>query len=234
MTKTAKKITGVPTEAAKAATRAKAKGPKAGSAMSNQSVKYTEPNAKGRSSKIVDRKLPKVGPDVITSVQAAKTGEHIAVKAGGDQTLAYRKAVETADLKKLAVVGASFKAVQNYIKTHKPAAKLATGLDGKIAPRSAEAAAASGGKPAGNVPAKSAPSAKKSSGSSAQRSSGDFAYKTGIANATREGTWTHHMVTIMQAHNSADAARKAHEKSGHFSGKKLDFKWANDKGFIKY
>lgn len=53
-------------------------------------------------------------------------------------------------------------------------------------------------------------------------------------NGAREGSWTHHMVGVILKHKDTDSAKAtlAADKSEH-SGKKLDFKWAEDKGYIK-
>ena len=51
----------------------------------------------------------------------------------------------------------------------------------------------------------------------------------------REGTWTAYMINTILAHKAVDdavAAHKADTKSG-FSEKSLDFRFAEDKGYIK-
>jgi len=80
-------------------------------------------------------------PDVIKEVKSAVGGDHVVVSAGAGQSEIIRHGAFKGQLTKLAVVGGSLKAVREFIKTHKPEAKLATGLNGKNAPQSAQAAA---------------------------------------------------------------------------------------------
>jgi hypothetical protein len=169
-------------------------------------------------------------PDVIKSVKNDNGGNYVVVTAGEDQTLSYLRAKESAELRKLAAVGASFKAVQAYLKTHKGEAKLATGLNGNNAPQSAAAAAASR-KGDAKVPA-SATAAKPTTTAKKLPHKGDYDYKVGRPNDTRLDTWTHHMISVIQSKTNTADARAAHEKSGKFVGKKLDFTWAKVKGFI--
>lgn len=236
---TAKKITGVKTPAEQKKALATAKGPKPGSAMSNQSVKLDTSTPEKLAAAVKGAAPSKLAarPDVIKEVKNTTDGRHVAVKAGADNTLTFPKTVQAPELLKLAVVGASFKAVQAWLKTNKPEAKLATGLDGRSAPQSAMAAADSRKPGKGGT---SASSAAKLAGNGngakgkAQAASGyNFTYATGKANDTRPDTWTHHMVEIMQRHTDSGAAKAAHAKTGRYAGKKLDFTWAKAKGFIK-
>lgn len=204
------KITGVPTEAAKAKARAKAKGPKPGSARSNQSEKYSAGELTKKSDKITQVKS-------LTPASAQKT-----VITTADQNIIVDNSKLTSDLLKLAAVGGSFKAVQEWLATHRPQARLAKGLDGRNAPHSV-AAAAEGRKPVTATKPAAAKLSRK----------GDFAYKVGKANDTRADTWTHYMVEVIQKHSDTASARAAHEKSGKFAGKKLDFNWSKAKGYIK-
>lgn len=237
---TAKTIKGVPTEAAKARARARAraaaKGPKPGAARSNQTAKLADTEAKATKF-VADYKASKLAtrPDVIKEVKGTADGRYIAVKAG-DNTLTYPVALAGGgkELAKLAAVGASFKALQNWLKTHKPEAKLATGLNGHSAPQSAMAAAESrksgNGSSTASATSGSAKAAKKAAHTT---SKGDFTYVVGKANDTRADTWTYHMVTIIQSVTDTATARAKHDKSGRYVGKKLDFTWAKAKGFIK-
>lgn len=89
-------------------------------------------------------KVAKAAPDMIKESKNTVDGKYVAVSSHGGEHLTFPKRGELySKLSGLAVVGASFRAVQRYIKEHKPEAKLANGLDAKSAPRSAEAAAAS-------------------------------------------------------------------------------------------
>lgn len=238
-----------------------AKGPKPGSARANQSVKMagakvpTKPSyAEGMAKlKKIATKLDKVAkgapapkdtgknakrPDVITEVKAATSGDKIAVSAGAG-TVYVDRARMVGELNKLAAVGASLKAVQDYLATHKPEAKLARGLTGRDAPQSAAAAAQSRGKPAPASAApvkagtsKSAPKAAKAAG--APRG-GDRVYSaTKKPVEAREGTWRHYMLTMIRSAVSTSAANAAHAKSKQFSGNKLDFNWSAREGYIVF
>lgn len=227
------KLTGVPTEAQKTKARATAKGPKAGSAQSSQSVKYSEDpkpsitRAK-QSVKAAEAKAPK--PDVITSVKGTTSGpDHIVVVAGDNTVLIPRNKL-VADLNKLARVGGSLKAVQEYLATHKQPAKLAHGITGRDAPHSAAAAAESNRAP------KPAPVAKvvASKKTEARNPKGAFSYTIGKPADRTEGTWTQHMLAMIQSATDTDKAIANHAKSGKFADKKLHFSWARDKGYIGY
>ena len=199
--------------------------------LKNVKTAKTAPAAKEAKKAPVKKGLvaaPKPRPDTITGVKGTADGGHVAVEAG-KQMLSYRKGVETAALRKLAVVGASFKAVQEYLKTHKPEAKLAEGLNSRNAPQSAASAAASR---KGAAPAKAATPAKPAKAGKVARSTGDYDYKMGKANDTRPDTWTHYMVELIQKHTNTAAAKAAHAKGSKFTDKKLDFTWSKAKGFI--
>jgi hypothetical protein len=192
------------------------------------------PAAKAAPAKVAAQK-----PDVIKSVKGAVGGGHVVVVAGGENKLTYPKNRESAELVKLAVVGASFKAVQSWLKANKPDAKLATGLDGRNAPNCAKAVAdqrAAGkstptnGAGSAKVPVKSGkvPSAKVPAGA-------DRAYKLGAAvDTSRPGTWRNYMLATIRAHKSTAEANAAHAKSGKFSGNKLDFNWSAKQGYIAF
>lgn len=233
------KITGTKTPAQKAKALKTAKGPKAGSARANQSAKLSAADQKQIKDEGLARraKASKVQPKpgAIKEVKTTVNGSHVVVSTGADK-VTYPRTAETAELKKLAVVGASLKAVQDYLKTHKPEAKLARGLDGRSAPQSAMAAADSRkvGNDAATAKGASAQAGAKSKGSAgAVSTKGDFAYAVGKANDTREGTWTHYMVGIIQSKTDTGHAKAAHAKTGQYANKKLDFTWAKAKGFIK-
>lgn len=237
-----KKITGVKTPAQQKAALAKAKGPKAGSARSNQSVKLSKQDVAAIKDEGLARRAAAVrtNPDAIVESKNTEDGRYVAV-SNGKTTATYLRSAETAELRKLAAVGSSFKAVVAYLKEHKPAAKLANGLDGRSAPQSAMAAAQSGkggssaasARGAGSSAGKGATTGQKNSASAKLSSKGDFDYKVGKPNDTREGTWTHYMVNIVQSKTNSGHAKAAHAKSGQYSNKKLDFTWLKAKGYIK-
>lgn len=99
--------------------------------------------AKGKT-ETVAAKASKVAakPDTIKQVKSDTSGNYVVVSTGGE-SLPIRTAQFKGEVAKLAIIGASFKAVQAFLKTHKPEAKLANGLNGKNAPQSAQAAAES-------------------------------------------------------------------------------------------
>lgn len=263
-------ITGVPTEAKKAAVRAlgaaKPRGGKPGSAMGNQSAQYAEGELTNTGESVVAKAIAaqkdsggmagksaakitrtkarevqaaaapaKPGKDVITECKDATGGEYVVVTAGG-KSLPIKRSAYIGQLTKIAVVGGSMKAVEEYIKQHKPEAKLANGLSGKDAPQSAMAAAASrkaAAEPA--APVKTGKTAKVKAQKEAKAASkGDFAYSIGKPADRAEGSWTQHMLTMIQKAQDTAAAKALHAKSGKFTDKKLHFSWARDKGYIKY
>lgn len=222
MTKTAtksvaaKKISGTKTVAEQAKALKNAKGPKPGQARSNQTAKLTA--------------APKANPDSIVSVKATTTGpDHIIVVAGG-KTINVPRSQMTGQLGKLAKVGASIKAVEQYIKDHKPDARLARGITGRDAPQASKAVADQ------RQPATPAPKAKAEKKATAKREpkGAEFSYTIGKPADRAEGSWTQHMLVMMQKATDTGAARAAHAKSGKFADKKLHFSWARDKGYIKY
>lgn len=227
MTKVATKKTADKTAPAKSAAR----GPKQGSARANQTAGY----AKGELTK------PKVNPDNITSVKGTSDGTgYTAVTAASGKTEMVKDNRMTGQLRKLAVVGASFKAVQEYLKANKPEAKLARGLDGKTAPQSAMAAAASRatGKadaPAAKAPAAKASSAKASAGNKLSRKGTQRTYKaTKKEDVSRDGTFRKYMISTIRAHTDTETAKAAHAKSGQYAKDKLNFNWAEQNGFITW
>lgn len=104
---------------------------------------------------------PPAKPDgKITSVKHDTSNTHVVVIAG-DKTVTYRRDRETDELRKLAVIGGLFKAVEQAVKALPiQPAKLAKGLDNHNAPQSVRAAAESNRKQPAAKPA-SAPKAAK-------------------------------------------------------------------------
>jgi hypothetical protein len=69
----------------------------------------------------------------------------------------------------------------------------------------------------------------------APRAQGDRKYAKGATkNEAKPGTWRHHMLTIIQANTSTEAAKAAHAKSGAFSDQNLDFNWSAKQGYITF
>lgn len=204
-------------------------------------VLMSKPNAKRSAKKPAAKKAPApkklsaVEADRIVTVVGDHSGSFIVVSSAGGRNVNYERNRETKELRSLAKVGGSFKAVEAAIKVLpvKPA-KLARGLDSRIAPQSAKAAAdsnKSAAKPS-KAEKKAAPKAAKNK----QPSKGaDRSYSLGSKkNEAKEGTWRHHMLTMIQKHGTTDKAKAAHAKSGQYSANKLDFNWANSQGYIKF
>lgn len=144
------------------------RGPKAGSAMSNQSAREDTSAKKPAPAKI--------NPDTITGLANQRSGPPTTIvetkKADGTlgKCVAIPQSQFIGELTKLAKVGGSLKAVEAYIKAHKPEAKLANGVTGRDAPHASKAVSdAVGGaaKPkavAAAKPEKKAPAAKVEDG----------------------------------------------------------------------
>lgn len=65
----------------------------------------------------------------------------------------------------------------------------------------------------------------------------DRKYKTLVKRAdikTREGTWTEAMVDIIMANKTTDAAKAELAEHAEFSERRLDFGWAEKKGYISF
>lgn len=79
-------------------------------------------------------------PDTITTVIHDRSGAHVVITSAADATLSYPRNRETAELRKVAVVGGSLKAVSAAIKAMPPKeATLAKGIDSRNAPHSVKA-----------------------------------------------------------------------------------------------
>jgi hypothetical protein len=218
MTKTVKtaaaKITGLRT-----AKPADKRGPKAGSAMSNQSAREA---------------APKINPDTIVAVAGQRSGPPTRIvetkKADGTpgKCVAIPQHAFVGELTKLAVVGGSLKAVEAYIATHKPTAKLATGITSRDAPHASKAV---GDQRAAPVKADRTVKAAKTK---ARAPGGDRTYVVTGTNNAKPDSWRHHMLAMIMACTSTEAAKAKHAKSGKFVGNKLDFNWTAASGFIKF
>lgn len=238
MTKTATKITG--TRTAKPADK---RGPKAGSARANQSVKLSAADKAQINAEAASRTPAKPKKsDVIDSVKNVTSGgSYTAVTAPGHEALLIKQNHFTGELQKLAVVGGSFKAVvalHASILAHQPAAKLANGLDARNAPQSAMAAAKRGkpeapaAKPAKATPAPKA--AKPAKEAKAPATGGvDRKYKaTKKEDNSKPESFRRYMISTIRAHGTTSAAKAAHAASGKFGHERLNFKWAHDNGYI--
>lgn len=259
MTKTTKTATkpAAPKAAPKAATKTAAKtakrphGGKPGSAMANQSAVYADPAAiTGKAASRAKGKpieAPKAAgkPDAIKAVKPVTSGgDYVVIESNGGKSEAIHRGRITGELAKLAVVGGSLKAVQDWLKTHKPEAKLATGLTSRIAPQSAMAAAESRKPATKAAPApavKAAPATVKAAPKAAAKlprkaaSRGDRAYKsTDKPDTSKAGSFRTYMISTIRAHKSTEAAKAAHAKSGQFAHERLNFNWAAQHGYIAF
>jgi len=110
--------------------------------------------------------------DKITNIANAKGADGARVleteasQAGKEKPLALLPHQLTADVRKLAVLGGSLKAVRQYIATHKPDAKLAHGVTARVAPNAAKAASDQ------RKPAPAAPNPKAKVGAKGQTQTG--------------------------------------------------------------
>lgn len=157
MTKIAKKLSRSATAKPAAPKQRASRGPKAGSARSNQTAKLT--NA-----------------DRIKTVVGVRGGNGVFVEAEGGANLVIADWQNNAQTVKLAATGLSFAALKRHLETiAKPNSKLAKGVDSRNSPHSAKAVsdlrAANKGSVAGEPGAKSkkaakatAPKAKRSGG----------------------------------------------------------------------
>lgn len=205
--------------------------------------KKTTTRADGRK-QLVEVPAKPVNRDEITTVKNDNSNAFVCVMAGDQPVLTYERNRETSVLRKLAVVGGSYKAVKAEIAKLPPKeAKLANGLDSKNAPQSAKAAADSRKAAAKAEPAK--PAAKPAKGKTdrtakadknKQPSKGaDRSYVKGTRkDESKPDTFRRYMLTTILAHKSTAAAKAAHAKSGKYPTHKLDFNWAAQQGYIKF
>lgn len=221
-----KKITG--TRTAKPADK---RGPKAGSAMSNQTAKLSAKS------------------DIISSVNGTRSGgDYIAIAAPGQTTLLIPANRMTGQLQKLAVKGGSFKAVSELwtkVQAEKPAAQLARGVESRAAPQSAKAVSdAKAGQrrdpvaekllPKGGDKKAAAAKAKPAKEAKVPSTGGiDRKYKaTKKEDVSKPDSFRNYMISTIRAHTQTSAAKAAHAASGKFGHERLNFKWAHDNGYI--
>lgn len=53
-------------------------------------------------------------------------------------------------------------------------------------------------------------------------------------NGGREGTWTNYMIQVAQDNTDTDTCKAVVAKSKDYGHKKMDFKWLEEKGYIKF
>lgn len=180
---------------------------------------------------------PAKNPDLIVSNINDSTGAHIVVTSAAGATISYPRYGDDKQRRALSGIGNSLKALQADLKARppvKPQAQMARGTDAHTAPHSAKAvadqraAAAKGGKAAKTSAPKAAKAKQPSRGADRDYTRG----KTAIA--AKPDSWRHHMLTVITKHGNTAKAKAAHEKSGKFSGNKLDFNWAAAQGYITF
>lgn len=210
-------------------TAPKARGPKAGSAQSNQSVTGV-------------KATPRANADRIMSSVAATGGNGWVLIGGDDKSLVIAPWQDNAATRKLAIVGGSMRAVREHIATiSKPDAKLARGVDSHNAPHSAKAmadqrnakASAKTDKPAATGKGKARTT---KAAANKQPSKGlDRKYKNaGRKDESKPDTFRRYMLTTIMSHKNTAAAKEAHKASGQYPTHKLDFNWAAQQGYIAF
>lgn len=216
----------------------KTKGPKLGSARSNQSAKYSKGQLRSPAEQAK-------GDVIVESHAASSTDQtkHL-VKARDGRSLIIPTIRWAGDIAKASAVGQSMTAFEAlWAKAN--VAKLARGVDARSAPNSAKAVAdnAAKAKPVKGAAAKAAKAkaTERKVAKATERASAkaDRKYKALVKAADcnlREGTWTETMVKTILAHTSTHAAQAAMDSArGEFKGRKLDFKWAADvRNYIKF
>lgn len=214
------------------------RGPKSGSAMSNQSAKYV-PDAATKaeiSKEAKSRRAPAVkhNPDTITGVASPRSGPPSTIletkKADGSlgKCLVIPQNRFVGEVTKLAKIGMSLKAVEQYLATHKPDAKLANGITSRDAPHSAKHvadAAAAKGKPA--PAAKTTKAAAKPAAKASKGKVEDTAKLTFVApNPKKPGT-----ATFDRYKAAYKVGRTVADVLKHTT--RADIDWDLKRGFIK-
>lgn len=172
-------------------------------------------------------------PDAITSVTISKDQDYIVVTSNGGATVARHRRGDSKEFREYAAKGRSITKLSHWLSANpvpKPAAKLATGVTGQNSPQSAKAVADQ--KRGEKTEKKTAPKAAKNK----QPAKGaERTYKLGATkNTAKEGSWRHHMLSMIMGSKDTASAKAAHAKSKKFSDNKLDFNWANAQGYIKF
>jgi len=209
------------------------------SAAKAKAAKRAPDNAKALQQKAADnvKRLNdakgKVKPDTIISNVHSADGSYIVVTNAAGDAFTYPRNQDRADLRKAGAKGSSYSAFLKHLKEHplvKPQAKLAKGVEGKMTENSRKAVEDQ------KVAPKAAKSAAPKAGKNKQPARGaDRGYTKGSTAITANpDSWRHHMLTVICKHTNTAKAKAAHEKSGKFSGNKLDFNWAAAQGYINW
>lgn len=109
---------------------------------------------------------------------------------------------------------------------------MADKLAKKTPPKADAKKPAAGGKPKGNTEALAKARAEKTAKAAENRKYKTTAKLKDIK--LRPDSWTERMVTIIMSNNTTDDARAELAKDKTFSDKKLDFTWAEKKGYIAF
>lgn len=201
--------------------------------------KSTKTNAKSARKAAPAKAQPAKNPDLIVTNINDSTGAHIVVTSAGGATISYPRYGDDKQRRALSAIGGSLKALQADLKARppiKPQAQMARGTDAHTAPHSAKAVAdqrAAAAKAKGGNATK--PAAPKAAKNKAPARGADRDYTRGkTAIVAKPDSWRHHMLTVITKHGNTAKAKAAHEKSGKFSGNKLDFNWAAAQGYITF
>jgi hypothetical protein len=174
--------------------------------------------------------------DVILQSSGSKGGEEHFVKALGGETVTFPTAQWTGEIRKLASIGGSFKALTAALAklpkvTDKPKAQMARGVQAGTAPHSAKSIADQAGKAKATNKAdgatQKAPKAKADKPAKVT-SAHDRSYAVvNTDHGARPDTKRARQLLIVFAHKGTAAARAAGAET-------CDFAFAAQKGFIKF
>lgn len=197
-------------------------------------------NAKAREQRAADnaKKLndQRGKAETIAVVKNTADGEHIYVEGSKGSSFTRSKRGDNKEFRTFAAKGALYEPAARYNRENpapKPTARLARGIGSGDAPHSAKAVA---DQPKADAKGKSAkPAAPKAAKNKQPARGADRDYAKGkTAITAKPDSWRHHMLTVIQKHTNTAKAKAAHEKSGKFSGNKLDFNWAAAQGYIAW
>lgn len=165
---------------------------------------------------------------------------HIYVQADDGRSFTRSRRGDSKEFRAVSQIGMSFDAALKFHNANpapKPTARLANGIAAKDAPQSAKAVAdqAKASPPKAGKAKAAAPKTGKAD-KNKQPSNGKVrTYKKGDRkNEARADTWRFYMLETIMGAKDTDAAKAAHAKSGKFSDNKLDFKWADQQGYISF
>lgn len=215
-------------------TKSVSKAKAAKSSRTAKGAKRAPGNATALRQKANDNLKALKNPDVITASVPAKGAPGVAV-CTSTRTVIVAPWQETAVTRALMANGKSLAALEAHLATlEKPKAKLASGVDARTAPHSAKAVAdQKGAAPA--TKGKASKAAPKAAKNKAPSRGTDRNYKIGkTKNEARPDTWRYYMLETIRAHKDTASAKAAHAKGKKFSSNKLDFTWADQKGYITF